>query len=196
MRRKMAIFKVGNSVCRGPCFSGALISYSERNEQLGAMRQKIAIFKVGNSVCRCPFFQELSLKSGGRCDRKWQFWISKRETAFAGTQKFKMSFLFNYRFWNFKFLNFKFLKYFRSSHFIATLHSTHIFWDSWDNIFQRLARIGSEGGESEVHRDAERDGGSAPGAGALLVGSQVIFSDLRIQNLAIQTNVRIVVLCR
>ena len=29
----------------------------------------------------------------------------------------------------------KFLKFFRSSHFIATLHSKHIFWDSWDNIF-------------------------------------------------------------
>ena len=27
------------------------------------------------------------------------------------------------------------MKFFRISHFIATLHSKHIFWDSWDNIF-------------------------------------------------------------
>ena len=60
MRQKMAIFKVGNSVCRVQFFSGDFILYSERNEQLGAMRQKMAIFKEGNSVCRVHFFQELS----------------------------------------------------------------------------------------------------------------------------------------
>ena len=32
-------------------------------------------------------------------------------------------------------MNFKCLKFFRSSHFIATLHSKYIFLDSWDNIF-------------------------------------------------------------
>jgi hypothetical protein len=52
MRQEMAIFKVGNSVCRVQFFSGAFILYSVRNEQLGAMRQKIAIFKDRNSVCR------------------------------------------------------------------------------------------------------------------------------------------------
>ena len=41
---------------QGTFFSGALILYSERNEQLGALRQKMAIFKDGNSVCRVHFF--------------------------------------------------------------------------------------------------------------------------------------------
>ena len=45
MRQEMAIFKGGNSVCRGSkFFLGAFILYSVRNEQLGAMRQKMAIF--------------------------------------------------------------------------------------------------------------------------------------------------------
>ena len=34
MRQKMAIFKEGNSVCRGPFFSGAFILYSERIDEI------------------------------------------------------------------------------------------------------------------------------------------------------------------
>ena len=49
MRQKMAIFKEGNSVCRGTK------NFEWRNFHefhRGTMRQKMAIFKDGNSVCR------------------------------------------------------------------------------------------------------------------------------------------------
>ena len=113
-------------------------------QRMGAMRQKMAIFRGGNSVCRVHFFQELSFyiqkeltndfpdkfwkciapcrKSGGRCDRKWQF--SKRETAFAGTQKFKFHFclILNFEILNVWILNF--LKFFRGQRWRALLMNT------------------------------------------------------------------------
>ena len=53
MRQKIAIFKRGNSVCRGTIF----FEWRKFHEfHRGAMRQKMAIFKGGNSVCRVQTF--------------------------------------------------------------------------------------------------------------------------------------------
>ena len=43
-----------------------------------------------------------------------------------------------------------------SSQFIATLHSKHIFWDSWDNIFAKnKIQLHHDGGEPANERDEE-----------------------------------------
>ena len=68
MRQKMAIFKRGNSVCRGTK------NFEWRNFHefhRGTMRQKMAIFKEGNSVCRGPKFCK------GRCWWKSSFYRRK-----------------------------------------------------------------------------------------------------------------------
>ena len=57
MQQKMSIFKVRNSVCRGPkIFQGCEMFKLNFDDFLmkdrGAMRQKMSIFKGGNSVCR------------------------------------------------------------------------------------------------------------------------------------------------
>ena len=91
MRQKMAIFKEGNSVCRGTK-NFQISFYLHKEFSGGAMRQKIAIFKGRNSVCRVAKFFQIS-----RCDRKWRF--SKRETAFAGVQKiFRSHFIYTKNF--------------------------------------------------------------------------------------------------
>ena len=68
MRQKMAIFKEGNSVCRGTK------NFEWRNFHefhRGTMRQKMAIFNEGNSVCRGPKFCK------GRCWWKSSFYWRK-----------------------------------------------------------------------------------------------------------------------
>ena len=49
MRRKMAIFKLGNSVCRVQCFFQELSFYIQKEKIRGTMRQKKTILKEGNS---------------------------------------------------------------------------------------------------------------------------------------------------
>ena len=65
--------------------------------------------------------------------------------------------MFKFKFWNFKCSNFKFLKCFRSSHFIATLHSKHIFWDSWDNICSKISALRAPGGDVKKMSISEED---------------------------------------
>ena len=59
MRQKMAIFKEGNSVCRGTK-KFQISFYLHKEFSGGAMRQKIAIFKERNSVCRVAIFFQIS----------------------------------------------------------------------------------------------------------------------------------------
>ena len=70
MRQKMAIFKEGNSVCRGTK------NFEWRNFHefhRGTMRQKMAIFKEGNSVCRGPKFCKVQNFVRGDVDENRHF---------------------------------------------------------------------------------------------------------------------------
>ena len=59
--RKLRFPKEETAFAGSKCFSGVFISYSVRNEQLGAMRQKMAIFEERNSVCRVHIFLMLMM---------------------------------------------------------------------------------------------------------------------------------------
>ena len=87
--------------------------------------KKIAIFKEENALCfNFVCHKELrAAELGGDASENGDF--QKRKQRLQGTKMFSGALM----------LYFQIFKRFRSSNFIATLHSKYIFWDSWDNIF-------------------------------------------------------------